>query len=200
MKEKIDDMDTLLDSPDLIENELNILPPIVTEEEKTSRSPNKDRSAGKYSEDDFLALPRDVQFELAEKYWLSPTAKFDDGTFKFSCAHFAKICAQLGFEKRTIIVDTHSDIKKTCESDMVKIYIDHGTRSGAVERKFTLQKETASVIDALFDDSSSSKISNMEKSKIVDTIIRNSFEKLLEKKKNGNLIVAYRPVEETRLI
>ena len=49
---------------------------------KKKRGPRKDRSKSKYSEEDFRKMPRDQQFELAQKYMMLGDDEFDDGTFQ----------------------------------------------------------------------------------------------------------------------
>ena len=156
------------------------------------RSSKKDRSNGKYSEEAFLALPRDKQFSLAQKYCFVQVKEFDDGTFQFSRDHFIDLCSGLGFKKA--IIDT-----KTAEKKANTIYLERGRRTETVERKFTLNKETDVLIDEYLS-SGAGKLSNMEKSKIIDAVINKAFSELLNAQKNGQTTVAYRQVGEERLL
>ena len=174
--------------------------PIATDKEADegrSRAAKKDRSGGKYSEEAFLALPRSEQLALAERYWNGPVATFDDGTFQFSYTHFGKICEQIGFRKG--IVDTRPEIKlpdKEETEPSAIIYIDHGRREETIVKKLTLSKETEEKISRLLGD----RLSNIEKSKVVDVILSQALDRCLVEQKAGLFGVAYRPTEEERLI
>ena len=174
-----------------------ILPPISEGTTKNNRATPKDRSNSKYSEQDFLAMPRDEQLKLVEKYWNGPVADFDDGTFQFSYSHFAKLCSEIGFRKG--IVDDFADMKEKNDCSKMKIYIEHGTRSDTVEKKFTLSTSTVEALDQLFADSDKT-ISNIEKSKIIDVVIGDKINELLELKRKGLLSISYKPIEEVKII
>ena len=161
------------------------------------RSPKIDRSGAKYSEDAFMNLPRSEQLALAEKYWNGPVADFDDGTFQFSYTHFANLCQKLGFRKG--IVDTMpecvaSDQKEVAPSSIV--YIDHGKRDKTEVKKLTLAKGTIDKMDQLLGN----KLSNVEKSKVIDEILSHVLDQKLADKRAGQFGVAYRPVAEERLL
>ena len=174
-----------------------ILPPISAETTSKNRAASKDRSNGKYSDDDFLALPRKEQLRLAEKYWNGAVAAFDDGTFQFSYSHFAKICADIGFRKG--IVDDLAGLTEESDDRQKKIYIEHGTRSDTVEKKFTLSVSTVEALEQLFADSDKA-ISNIERSKIIDVVIGDKINELLQLKRKGLLSISYKPVEEVKII
>ncbi len=163
-----------------------------TEESKMKKAPKKDRSGGKYSEEAFLALPREKQFELAQMYWGGKGKNFEDGTFKFSQTQFVRLCQKLGFEKG--IIDTKSN-----EASYNVIYLERGRRTETLERKFTLNKETNELIDEYLS-SGPIQLSNMEKSKITDAIINKAFTEMLTAQRNGQTTVAYRPVGVERLL
>ncbi len=165
-------------------------------EGKRKKAPKKDRSNAKYSETDFLGLPRAEQLKLAEKYWNGTVADFDDGTFQFSYTHFGEVCKRIGFRKG--IVDTMPERAPVLSGTPQKgstIYIDHGRRESAT-KKLTLSNETIEKMDLLLGD----KLSNIEKSKVIDAIISQAFDEKLAAQKAGQFGVAYRPMEEERLL
>ena len=169
--------------------------PEVDTDESKKRSQRIDRSNAKYSEEDFMKLPRKEQLELAEKYWNGPVADFDDGTFQFSYTHFANLCQKLGFRKG--IVDTMPEGEA---SDPVApssiIYIEHGRREETEVKKLTLSKSTIDKIDQLLGD----KLSNVEKSKVTDEILSQALDQKLADKRVGQFGVAYRPLAEERIM
>lgn len=160
---------------------------------KAPRAHRKDRSNGKYSETDFLNLPREEQLKLAEHYWMGRTEDFDDGTFQFSYTHFAELCKMLGFRKG--VVDELKS-NNNCTSLKKKIYIEHGRREETDVKKLTLSVSTINNLDMLLGN----RLSNIEKSKVMDIIIAEKVDELLKIKKEGEFSVAYRRCEEERLI
>ena len=160
-------------------------------DESKKRTARIDRSNAKYSAEDFMALPRAEQLELAEKYWNGKVENYDDGTFQFSYSHLAKLCQELGFRKG--IVDTMPE-GATVPSSI--IYIEHGRRTETEVKKLTLSKSTIDKIDELLGD----KLSNVEKSKVIDEILSQALEQKLADKRVGQFGVAYRPLEEERII
>ena len=167
----------------------------TTMEEKKTRAPKKDRSNNRYSEEDFLGLSRKEQLALAEKYWNGPVSDFDDGTFRFSYAHFGKLCERIGFRKG--IVDTMPEEEKVSigKTENNTMYIDHGKRE-SVTKKMTFSVTTIEKIDKLLG----ADLPNIVKSKIVDAILDQALEKKLNDQKAGRFTVAYRPVEEERIL
>ena len=161
--------------------------------EKKKRSKCKDRSNSRYSMEDFMRLPRHDQLALAEKYWMGRTECFDDGTFQFSYTCFGNLCKQLGFRKG--IVDTRSE-EAAIENTNSVVYINHGKRGETVEKKFTLAKTTVDKIDQLLGD----QLSNIERSKVIDALLSQVLDQRLSEKSKGKFGVAYRSVEEKRLI
>lgn len=166
------------------ENEIN--------PKKKKRAQNKDRSDGELSEADFMALSRTEQLNLAEKYWNGRTDTYDkDKKFKFSYTHLGTLCERLGFRKG--IVDMKKDGVK--ES---KLYIEHGRREKTVEKKVTFSEKTISKFNDLLGKDN--KLSNIEKSKILDVILLEALEGKLAAKNAGAFSVAYKPVKEEVLI
>lgn len=169
----------------------------ITGEQKKSLSPKDvtkkkssriDRSNAKYSEEDFLKLPRKKQLQLAETYLLNMKSEdFDDGTFQFSRSHFASICERIGFKKG--FIDANG-------SQEEKLYIDHRKRKETIIKKITLSKKTVEKIDKLLGDN----LSKVEKSKIIDLLLEQIIDEKLALKEAGKFKVAYRPTDEERLI
>lgn len=160
-------------------------------DESKKRTARVDRSNAKYSAEDFMALPRAEQLALAEKYWNGKVENYDDGTFQFSYSHLAKLCQDLGFRKG--IVDT---MPEGAVDPSSIIYIEHGRRVETEVKKLTLSKSTIDKIDELLGD----KLSNVEKSKVIDEILSQALEQRLADKRVGQFGVAYRPLEEERII
>lgn len=160
-------------------------------EEKRKRALNKDRSNGKYSQDDFRKLPREEQLALAKKYWNCPADEFDDGTFRFSRTQFIKLCEQIGFRKD--IVDMLAEESLSYSDDT--LYIDRGRRGETVEKKYTLSKETVDKINELLGS-----LGNMEKSKALDLLLSQLLEEKLEAKRAGHFHVVYKASAEEILM
>ena len=68
------------------------------------------------------------------------------------------------------IVDDLAGLTEESDDRQKKIYIEHGTRSDTVEKKFTLSVSTVEALEQLFADSDKA-ISNIERSKIIDVVI-----------------------------
>ena len=165
------------------------------ENDSKRRATKKDRSNAKYSEADFMGFPRAEQLALAEKYWNGPVDEFDDGTFQFSYTHFANLCQKLGFRKG--IVDTMpEDVALDNIAPSSIIYIDHGRRELTEVKKLTFSKSTIDKMEQLLGD----KLSNVEKSKVIDEIFSQVLDQKLKDKKAGQFGVAYRPHDEERLM
>lgn len=157
----------------------------------------KNRTESKYSESDFIKLPREEQFKLIEKYWNGHVSDFDDGTFQFSYTHFGVICKRLGF-KKGIIDERNHETNQIHTSNVPQdiIYIETGNRSNTVEKKLTLSKSTIDKIDTLLGKD----LSNIERSKVIDVIIEEIVDQKLQAKEAGTFGVAYKPTEAKRLL
>jgi hypothetical protein len=169
-------------------------------EESKSRTVKRDRSGNKYSEADFMALPRSQQLELAQTWWMDSKG-FDDGKmFQFSYTHFSNLCQKLGFKKGVIdtgvrAFDSRSDANIPADADNI-IFIDRGKRVNTVEKKITLSGRTNDKLESLLGN----KLSNIEKSKAIDVILENALDDMLSKKQAGTFGIAYRPTELERLV
>ena len=178
--------------------ELNVTDTDMEQETEDSkkRASKIDRSSAKYSEDDFMKLPRAEQLGLAEKYWNGPVADFDDGTFQFSYTHFANLCQKLGFRKGIVDTMPEGEFPDPEVAPSSIVYIEHGKREETEVKKLTLDKCTIEKIDKLLGD----KLSNVEKSKVIDAILSQALDKKLADKRVGQFGVAYRPLAEERLL
>lgn len=153
-------------------------------EQKRSRQKRKDRSSGIYSEEAFKALPRQMQLKLAQKYLMQPTEQFDDGTFQFSYSHFVNVCKEISIVKGVV------DARRMEDEDML-IILEHGTRAETVMKQFTFEKETMELLDEVFKNSKK-KVGNIEKSKVLNLILKKALKEVVKAKEEGHLIISYR--------
>lgn len=177
--------------------ELNVTDTDMEQETEDSkkRSQKVDRSSNKYSEEDFRALSRDEQLRLANIHWMDSKGYDESKMFQFSYTHFSNICKELGFVKG--VIDTREGEAPDPEVALSSIvYIEHGKREETEVKKLTLDKGTISKIDQLLGD----KLSNVEKSKVIDAILSQALDKKLADKRVGQFGVAYRPLAEERLL
>lgn len=177
------------------QEQLTKISDVTMSEGTKERSARIDRTSAKYSESDFLAMPRSQQYALAEKYWNGKSADFDDGTFQFSYTHFAEVCQRIGFRKGIVDDGMPGEDKNASSDDVKKIYIDRGKRPDPIEKKITLNKITNDKLESL-----TATFTNMEKSKFLEAVIEMALDELLEKREEGKLSVAYRPMEEEKLL
>ncbi len=157
---------------------------------KKKRGPRKDRSKSKYSEEDFRKMPRDQQFELAQKYMMLGDDEFDDGTFQISKSQFCKVCNELGIKKETSVIDTQA-VKKASEGTV--LYIEHGKRK-TERNNWTYSEGTSDKVDRLLGDIPST----MERSKLIDKIFNDALDQLLEEKGAGRLYWDYKRTDEKK--
>ena len=163
-----------------------------------TRSSKKDRSANRYTEEEFLTLPRSQQLELANIWWMDSKGFDEGGMFQFSYTHFAEICKKLGFKKG--VIDT-GQYAKSGTSKAVKqediLWIERGRRVDTVEKKMTLTVDTFKKYDELIG---SQNLTNIEKSKIFEAIINAALDECLKKKERGDFIVGYRATKAEQLL
>ncbi|MCR5248979.1 MAG: hypothetical protein K6E50_00060 [Lachnospiraceae bacterium] len=162
--------------------------------QRKRRKEKLDRSGFRYSESVFLGLPRKEQIKLANTYLQETRAEaFDDAQmFQFSRTHFADICKRIG------IVQGYVDVKSTSETRDLTIYITYGSRQDPVEIKLTVEREVKEMFDELLSDCE--RLSNLEISKLKETILKKALEVCLDYKKKGALHFKYRPMEEKELL
>jgi len=158
------------------------------QEKQKKRQPRKDRSAAKYQMEDFLALPREQQINLANEYLLRPVQDYDDGTLGFGRSTFMEYC------KKNDIVLRYVDAREETQRRK-EICISHGKRKATVEKKYTLSMETVAMIDELF-----AGLSNIEKSKAMDELLRPYLQGVLSIKKEGGFAVYYKAAAAEKLI
>lgn len=201
-------------------SEENAVTTAVIEDDTTSKKIN--RTGFKISQESFEQMKRPDRKKIYQKYLCdTPSKKYDDDKmFQFSRTTMAKLRKADNFliildtdEKgndKKVIFDPHdkNDISKFMDidedyqehaqvitsEDEVTIQIDHGTRKEKEARKLTLSPKTVKMMDELTDC-----LSNMEKSKVIDTIFSERVEELLDLKKAGKFHVEYRPTEVKRL-
>ncbi len=185
MSETLNHTDT-----DIIEEIDNVV------DEGKKRAAKVDRSLNKYSEEEFRALPREEQLRLANIHWMDSKGYDDSKMFQFSYTHFSNICKELGFLKG--VIDTRegkAPEPHKVASDSI-IYIEHGKRKETEVKKLTFAKDTVDKIDQLLGD----KLSNVERSKVIDAILSQALDNKLADKRVGQFSVTYRPVAEKRLL
>lgn len=165
---------------------------VTVGQEIEKRKGTVDRSHHRYSEEDFRALPREEQLELAQRHWMDSKGFDESGMFQFSYSHFSNVCKNLGFEKG--VVDTKNDVDALLKKDFC-IFIDHGRREETEVKKITLSRSTIEKIDQLLEG-----LSNIEKSKVMDAILEKVLDEKLQDKEAGRFSVFYRPQKEQRIL
>ena len=167
-------------------------------DEYNLRAGKKDRSANRYSEEEFLSLPRSQQLELANIWWMNSKEFDEGGMFQFSYTHFSNLCQRLGFKKG--VIDT-GQCSKSGTSEAIKkehvLWIERGRRTDTIEKKITLSGETYEKYDKLIG---SQDLTNIEKSKIFEAIINIALDECLKKKERGEFKVGYRATKAERLL
>ena len=152
----------------------------------------------------FKNMDRERQRALVKHYWSDKVKDkdFDDGTFNFSVTTFKRLCVELGYEK--VIIDTKHEqiVDKTDTRDNIvhneagieTITISRRKREDVTERKIKLSRDVIDTMNELLD----AKLTNEEKSKIVESIIREAMQKKLEAKRAGQLSVEYDEKHEVK--
>ena len=133
----------------------------------------------------FRSLSRSEQFEYAKKYLNMRDKDFDDGTFAFSVTTFKKLCDELGFMK--IVTDTRATAADAQQSAHV-IQLSRSKREHTVEKKLRLSTDTVELMASAVTD----KMTNEEKSKVIDIIIHEAFAKVASEREAGNLKIEYK--------
>ena len=137
----------------------------------------------------FRALPREQQFEYALEYLNKKDKDFDDGTFSFSVTTFKNICNELGFVK--VVTDTRATSANAQHSAHV-IELSRSKREHTVEKKLRLSTDTVELMASAVTD----KMTNEEKSKVIDIIIHEAFAKVASEREAGNLKIEYKERSE----
>ena len=139
----------------------------------------------------FRSLTRSEQFEYAKKYLNMRDKDFDDGTFAFSVTTFKKLCDELGFVK--IVTDTRATSADAQQSAHV-IELSRSKREHTVEKKLRLSADTVELMASAVTD----KMTNEEKSKVIDIIIHEAFANVASEREAGNLKIEYKEKQEVK--
>ena len=139
----------------------------------------------------FRSLPREQQFEYAREYLNKRDKDFDDGTFAFSVTTFKNICNELGFVK--VVTDTRATISDEQQSAHV-IQLSRSKREHTVEKKLRLSADTVELMSSVVTD----KMTNEEKSKVLDIIIHDAFERVAKERAEGKLHIEYKEKQEVK--
>ena len=139
----------------------------------------------------FRSLPRSEQFAYAKKYLNMRDKDFDDGTFAFSVTTFKKLCEELGFVK--IVTDTR-EISANAQQIAHVIELSRSKREHTIEKKLRLSADTVELMASAVTD----KMTNEEKSKVIDAIIREAFTKVASEREAGNLKIEYKEKQEAK--
>lgn len=161
---------------------------------KNKRGPKKDRSEGKYSQEDFQAMSRQEQFEIAKEYYMRSVEEFDDGTFNFSQSTFKRLCENLGFTKG--IIDTRVDEAKEQNTSVEKetIWLDDIKRVNPVSKKITVSKDILDKIEDFFKKEP--RLTNVEKSLLIELFLRRGVDSVVGSVDDGNAEIALKPVSK----
>ena len=139
----------------------------------------------------FRSLPRSEQFEYAREYLNKRYKDFDDGTFAFSVTTFKKLCDELGFVK--LVTDTRATISDEQQSAHV-IELSRSKREHTLEKKLRLSADTVELMASAVTD----KMTNEEKSKVLDIIIHDAFEQVAKERAAGQLKIEYKEKQEVK--
>lgn len=139
----------------------------------------------------FRSLPREQQFEYAREYLNKKDKDFDDGTFAFSVTTFKNICNELGFVK--VVTDTRATSANAQQSAHV-IQLSRSKREHTVEKKLRLSTDTVELMSSVVTD----KMTNEEKSKVLDIIIHDAFERVAKERAEGKLRIEYKEKQEVK--
>lgn len=139
----------------------------------------------------FRSLSRYEQFEYAKTYLNKRDKDFDDGTFAFSVTTFKNICNELGFVK--VVTDTRATAADAQQSAHV-IELSRSKREHTVEKKLRLSTDTVELMTSAVTD----KMTNEEKSKVIDIIIHEAFERVAKERAEGKLRIEYKEKQEIK--
>ena len=162
---------------------------------KSSGRMRKERKKGAISQDQFRAMNWHERLELVKRYQNVKDKDFDDGTFAFSVTTFKNLCNELHIDKCIVDMEHQTIAEKTESHDDNVITISREKRENVKEKTFTLSSSTLALIDELFSDV---KITNEERSKIIDSIISDAFSNALTAKRDGRFSVEYAEKQEIK--
>ena len=152
---------------------------------------SKKRRTTGINQSTFRSLPREQQFEYAKEYLNKRDRDFDDGTFAFSVTTFKNICNELGFVK--VVTDTRATAANAQQSAHV-IQLSRSKREHTVEKKLRLSADTVELMASVITD----KMTNEEKSKVLDIIIHEAFERVAKERAEGKLHIEYKEKQEVK--
>ena len=180
----------------------------------TKRSPRIDRSGGEMSESDVRAMARTDRVGLRELFqtylYDIVSADFDDThKFQFSRTKLRSLMIELRYDttgsgrKKTVVdrrkesgTDSFESRENEAEGTEEKVIrIKRGHRKDTKERKFAFPSDLIDEMDELLEN-----LSNQEKSKVIEQILRPQVHDLLMLKREGKFHVEYAPEEVKRLI
>lgn len=166
---------------------------------KASTRMKKERKKGAISQDQFRTMDWHERLELVKHYQNVKDKDFDDGTFAFSVTTFKNLCAELHLDKCIVDMEHQTITEKRAEShkddNATVITISREKRENVREKTFTLSSSTLALIDELFADV---KITNEERSKIIDSVITDAFSNALTAKRDGRFSVEYAEKQEVK--
>ena len=165
--------------------------------EKASGGMKKERKKGAISQDQFRSMGWQERLELVKHYQNVKDKDFDDGTFAFSVTTFKNLCAELHLNKCIVDMEHQTITEKTDSHDdnTNVITISREKRENVKEKTFTLSSSTLALINELLSDV---KITNEERSKIIDSIITDAFSNALTAKRDGRFSVEYAEKQEVK--
>ena len=155
----------------------------------------KERKKGAISQDQFREMNWHERLELVKRYQNVKDKDFDDGTFAFSVTTFKNLCNELHIDKCIVDMEHQTIAENTESHDDNVITISREKRENVKEKTFTLSSSTLALIDELFSDV---KITNEERSKIIDSIISDAFSNALTAKRDGRFSVEYAEKHEVK--
>ena len=164
---------------------------------KASGGMKKERKKGAISQDQFRSMGWQERLELVKHYQNVKDKDFDDGTFAFSVTTFKNLCAELHLNKCIVDMEHQTITEKTDSHDdnTNVITISREKRENVKEKTFTLSSSTLALINELLSDV---KITNEERSKIIDSIITDAFSNALTAKRDGRFSVEYAEKQEVK--
>ena len=162
---------------------------------KASGGMKKERKKGAISQDQFREMNWHERLELVKRYQNVKDKDFDDGTFAFSVTTFKNLCNELHIDKCIVDMEHQTIAENTESHDDNVITISREKRENVKEKTFTLSSSTLALIDELFSDV---KITNEERSKIIDSIISDAFSNALTAKRDGRFSVEYAEKHEVK--
>lgn len=158
----------------------------------------KERKKGSISQYQFRTMDWHERLELVKRYQNVKDKDFDDGTFAFSVTTFKNLCNELHLDKCIVDMEhqTITEKNKSYKDDNATVItISREKRENVREKTFTLSSSTLALIDELFSDV---KITNEERSKIIDSVITDAFSNALTAKRDGRFSVEYAEKQEVK--